>query len=352
MSKETDKKERTLKMKTLVKNGWLTLNRICNNRCVWCYAGPTGFNKPEMDFELAGKLIQLFHDIGVKSVILIGGEPTMYTKLIQVVEKCISMNIDPVLVTNGLRLKDKMYLKDLRGVGLKKISVSVKGLNSDEYREITGNPNGYSDMVSGISNIKETDCELSVSFTITDVVVKDVEKFVKGIINLGVKHVNFDLVSPVISKNGVIAERMPSPNELATAVEKIHYKIKGLGISYGFYLSIPLCLLSDRVRKEFADENLIVTTCHIYKGTGLIFDQEGRILPCNHFTDFPVGKFGEDFDSAESFKLFWENPSMAENRRKLLKFPVEKCSDCSDWNSCGGGCLIKWLHWNPKDSIV
>ena len=36
--------------------GWLTLNRVCNLRCPWCYAKDTQYNlQNNMDFETAKK---------------------------------------------------------------------------------------------------------------------------------------------------------------------------------------------------------------------------------------------------------------------------------------------------------
>jgi MoaA/NifB/PqqE/SkfB family radical SAM enzyme len=73
-------------MKTAIKGGWLTINRACNLRCSWCYALAEGFNPVDnMEIGLAKKLLSLFSDLGMKKIILIGGEPTICPNLIEII---------------------------------------------------------------------------------------------------------------------------------------------------------------------------------------------------------------------------------------------------------------------------
>ena len=42
------------------RSGWLTLNRVCNLRCKWCYAQKTGFKlSDDLEIDLAYKLIDI-----------------------------------------------------------------------------------------------------------------------------------------------------------------------------------------------------------------------------------------------------------------------------------------------------
>lgn len=56
---------------------WLTINRVCNLSCKWCYAQEINKNN-NMDLNTAKKLIDISNEIGVRNIKLIGGEPTIY----------------------------------------------------------------------------------------------------------------------------------------------------------------------------------------------------------------------------------------------------------------------------------
>lgn len=339
-------------MKTLVKGGWLTLNRVCNNRCDWCYAKPTGFSKPSMDKQLAERLIDFFGDLKIKTLILIGGEPTLYPNLSKIVEHVVSRGIKPVLVTNGIRFKNRGFAEELFSSGLRDVTLSVKGLNSYEYEKATKNKNGFIDMMAGLYTLEELGYNVNLSFTITERVASDIDRFASAVLGLGFSNISFDLASPIVGRDEVSIVDIPSPKKLAEAVMYLHQRFKGRGLNYGFYLSIPLCLIDEGIRTDLIDQGVIVTTCHIYKGTGLIFDTEGNVLPCNHFVDFSLGKYGIDFSDVQSFKEFWESTGMIESRHSLIKYPTQKCSTCEDWSNCGGGCVVKWLHWKPEEFII
>ena len=64
------------------KRCWLTLNRTCNLRCLWCYASSTNYKAEDiLSYEDATKIIDICSDVGIKGIILMGGEPTLYSHL-------------------------------------------------------------------------------------------------------------------------------------------------------------------------------------------------------------------------------------------------------------------------------
>ena len=63
---------------------WLTLNRKCNNNCSWCYAQRA--EKEEMDFKKAKMCIGNLAALGIKNIVLIGGEPTIYPQIIEIIQ--------------------------------------------------------------------------------------------------------------------------------------------------------------------------------------------------------------------------------------------------------------------------
>jgi radical SAM protein with 4Fe4S-binding SPASM domain len=127
--------------------------------------------------------------------------------------------------------------------------------------------------------------------------------------------------------------------------------LKESGQSYSFYMTIPLCILDPDVKNELVNSKKITTSCHVPKGSGVIFSEDDEVLPCNHFTDVSYGKLGKDFRTAEEFKVFWNSEESLQFRKEFNSFPHANCSTCADWAVCGGGCKIKWMYYDPKDYI-
>ena len=102
--------------------GWLTLNRVCNLRCPWCYAKETHYSPQNtMDFETAKKLIDLLAEAKVRKVILIGGEPTLYPDIFKVLDYCNEKNLKTTLATNGLIFANKNILQQYKDHNVSKI---------------------------------------------------------------------------------------------------------------------------------------------------------------------------------------------------------------------------------------
>ena len=60
-----------------IKTGWLTVTRKCNNFCEWCYT-QNKLSCESMKFDDAMSSVDKLVEMGVKRIVLIGGEPTLY----------------------------------------------------------------------------------------------------------------------------------------------------------------------------------------------------------------------------------------------------------------------------------
>ncbi len=336
--------------KTCSMGSWLTVNRKCNLRCGWCYAKDTNYKPQDMSLGLANQLIGFLEKLGVKQTILIGGEPTIYPHLLPVIKGLLEAGIAPNLVTNGKKLADASFSEALIEAGLKKISISVKAADSLQYMELTG-VDCYNDVISGYKIIKSLGVEPSLSITLVSKLIPHVERLLNNLLEEDITAVTFDMGSPVVVGDIISGEGIPDPKELADSCVNIYRFLKEKNNRFNMRISIPLCLLPDDIRNEMKDSQAIMTCCHIQGGEGLIFDQVGEILPCNHFPAHPLGKFGVDFSDVETFMNFWHGKEMEEFRNLTRRFPSEICEGCKDWDYCGGGCFLEWLYFDPNKFI-
>lgn len=110
-------------------------NRTCNFRCPYCYAETTDY-KNEMPLSLAKKLISFAKDMGAKSVILIGGEPTLNPDLARDLKIAKKYGGKIYLDTNA---SNPEKIKALANDGLiDVIGISLKGLSADEAVKTAG----------------------------------------------------------------------------------------------------------------------------------------------------------------------------------------------------------------------
>ncbi len=334
-----------------ITGAWLTVNRACNMRCPWCYASSTKFDHAAtMEADLAYRLLDLFSDLGVKGVVILGGEPTVYPHLLEVIRYTVSRNMKPVIVTNGKRLSNLSYARLLQATGIKDITISLKAVESEGYRplRISDDTDLFEQVCAAIKNVQRVGIGLNVSVTLVRSLDGKLERLVELLTKLNPKHVTVDMGTPVIKPDGTDGEGILNPLELAEIVARLYEILKPTSLNYSFYLSIPLCLIDPKIRSEMIGAGRVLTTCHVPKGQGVVFTPEGSVILCNHFSSFPIGRFGIDFTSAQEFEVFWNSTSVTKLRSRASEFPHERCQTCDDWDICGGGCFVKWLHWNPE----
>lgn len=102
--------------------GYIQVIRSCNQKCLFC-SNPD--NEQIKDIKSVYENIDKLIDLGYDGIILTGGEPTLYPYLIDAIKYAKQKGIDVRLITNGQRICDINYLKELKAAGLKLIHISL-----------------------------------------------------------------------------------------------------------------------------------------------------------------------------------------------------------------------------------
>ena len=112
----------------------------CNYRCVYCMPSE-GLNwVPREDiltYEEIGRIVEVMADMGIQKVRISGGEPTLRSDLITLVEhiRRVSGIRDIAMTTNGHTLAK--LAPDLARAGLSRINVSIDAMDPDIFRRLT-----------------------------------------------------------------------------------------------------------------------------------------------------------------------------------------------------------------------
>ena len=325
---------------------WLTTNRTCNNKCKWCYTYEYKCNNISMDSERTKKTIDMLANNGIQKIILIGGEPTINTEIIDIIKYINKKNITVSIASNGRKFSELSFTQKCKDAGLNFANISIKGINDEQYIRNT-NSTGFSEMIEGYKNLKKCHINLTTSYVITSNNEKEFFDLKEMLLENNINSILFLLYKPSINNQSHSTE--PSIIELAEACKTIYSIFNNSGIDIKFEMSIPLCLFEKEFLDVLISKKMISTCCHITKGNGIVFDTDFNILPCNHFVDNPLNSQPISVDNVINF---WNSKNCVDFRTAIRKYPSEKCVNCEKWNICGGGCLLRWLNEEPTNIIV
>jgi uncharacterized radical SAM superfamily Fe-S cluster-containing enzyme len=135
---------------------FLDLTNRCNLNCPICIANIPGmgfeYNPPLNYFE------RILNELGTwdpkPRVELFGGEPTLRNDLIEIVNRARGMGLSTSIVTNGLRLADEPYCRELLATGAK-IVLSFDGRDPKVYQMLRGDAAAYDRKLQALENIRK-----------------------------------------------------------------------------------------------------------------------------------------------------------------------------------------------------
>ncbi len=331
---------------------WITVNRACQLRCSWCYASSTGFTpSSQMTFDEAKQYLQISRDLGILSPKILGGEPTLWKPLPELISCANDMDLYPVVVSNGVRFSDPKYLQKFDGLKLN-VSVSLKAGNEEQQRRLT-KANNFHKVLAAIQNLSQSNIGFSVSITITELNIGNLDEMVNIACKNGAPHVSLEFCTTTFNTN-LVAEKgcMIDPKNAAKKFEEIYPRLyERVGEKLSIHVSLPFCLFSQEFSKLLKERNQIYSGCHVMQRSGVIFDDRGRIIPCNAMHGFTLGKLGEDFSDAEGLQTFWDTSERREFNDMLVRIPAETCLNCKQYHECGGGCPLLWFVYDPREVI-
>jgi len=127
---------------------WVTAR--CNIQCPICYqAENISLPDPILDdFKI------LLKRNPSKEILLNGGEPTVRDDLVDIIKLIKSCGKEVTIITNGLKLKNKKYLKELIDAGLTNVYISFDGFDRKTYKLLRGK-DLLDDKLKALSNLKE-----------------------------------------------------------------------------------------------------------------------------------------------------------------------------------------------------
>lgn len=332
------------------KSCWLTVNRACNLRCKWCYAKSTNFEKSDdMPINLAYQILDICEQLKLKHITIIGGEPTIYPHLHEVMDYCNKKHLHFGMVTNGIKLADESFVDEMVSLGLKSFSVSLKGETPEIFKDVSGF-DCFEKVVRGIKICKSKGCRVSVSMVLTE---QNIRSYLQGIRAMKAAGADgfhlafcyeFDL-NP--DYKTFLANTNPKKivKGFVDGYDELNEITEG---KFELFQAYPLCLWDKGFIEKLNERGQISTVCQLLHQSGLIFDTQGNIIPCNAMPQIKLGKFNDDFSTADGLLKHMDRDEVKKVYHKLCAIPDEKCMQCGDLVNCGGGCVCQYTNYSYK----
>lgn len=330
--------------------GVIVLTYGCNMKCSFCYAAAEVFDKPAtMPIAEAKRSIDFLSNLGVKTVTLLGGEPTFYKHLHEVVEYGLEKGVSGWIVTNGTRFATGDYAPRLIEAGIKGGCISLHGHTPAEHDSATRMIGSFETAIEAVKRSVNKGWPFYPMITVMERNLASVLQLVNMLRDLGCGTIYINYGLPGISDKYNVGGDA-TPEALAKLSEELFLMQDELGVRFLFNREknkIPLCHFNHDILKNMFDDHAIGSGCEAVQGNTIVIEPGGSALGCSHWVEHPLLNIYDNYDtlqlrSVDEFWDVWMNGEPAAYRDSLSYFPYEQCEGCG-WRldgKCFGGCKV------------
>lgn len=327
------------------------VTRTCNLKCQHCYENAGKKDKDELTTEEAIATIHKLANAGVVLLAFSGGEPTLRSDILQLIETASSLGMYVAIATNGLTFEDPERVLIFKNAGLSFVQISLDGCNPETHDSFRGVRGAFSRTLNGIKNCVEAGLFVEVAMTATHHNVEELDQTIDIADALGAKWFmvyNFipagrglDIIDSDLSPGE--RERLLSTlwNKIANS-DELRIEILSTAPQLGRFARehstsrndgiFPTHFSNARLPEKMNDLARFIGGC----GAGrfyLAIEPNGDIYPCVFFPHTPSVYLG-NIKSCDFHKMWTRSKVLHELRnRELLK---GSCGTCTNHDVCGG----------------
>lgn len=273
---------------------WFELTQNCNMKCLHCYEGE--IHKASLDIltldDWESIIVQL-RNTGVKNVILIGGEPTLYSNIKEILLLLNKEKIKTTLFTNTYNIND-----DLLSVIVATrcaVKVSLYGVTSEVHDSITGRFGSFDKLIGTVKILAKNGIDVNIAITIMKENEHQKDLFKDFLNNLPINGYKIDMIRKVDG----CKQNLHYP-QLTSTIRDWQRK------KPNFYAT-----------KEMFDRNYTYNSCWFGK---MVITEIGDILPCVFARNIILGNIRN-----QTLKEVLKDGGCLD---KLWKNNLDKIDDC------------------------
>jgi len=184
-----------VKKKTSNKCYEIILNYNCNAKCLFCSQG--SFDKSlNASFNDIAKNIYSAYKKGYRKLGFTGGEPLLRGDIIKIVSLAKSVGFDFIRIqTNGIKLADKKFARQLVEAGLTFCKFSFLSDNAEIHDELVGVKGAWKKAILGLKNLKKLKIRIGTNILINKRNFNHLPKIIYYLIEKGIS--NFVIIYPM-----------------------------------------------------------------------------------------------------------------------------------------------------------
>jgi radical SAM protein with 4Fe4S-binding SPASM domain len=274
----------------------IAITSRCNLNCKHCYWGETKELFGDLPLSLLSRTITQARNLGFRSLILTGGEPTLHRDFVKILRLSAKEGLRIELVTNGTLLE--RFVETLAQANVHRIIVSLDGFKK-EYEAIRGY--SWERVVRNIRLLVEKDFRVRINALASKALAKKHREFIEFCtMELGVEEVVF--LPPALSGSCIFhPEIVPEPKDL-----------RRIALYCGSSKEQPCSPFYEQLAVGF----------------------NGFVYPCEFFREIDWYRLGNLFNRTLTEIYRW-----ARARNIFPTFPRPKeCIRCEYFEKCRGGC--------------
>jgi len=289
-----------------------SLTKRCNSRCLYC--GIWEAPKPlEPSFDEISYVVEQLHALGVKELVLSGGEPLLRSDIVEIVSTATRLGLKVNLLTNGVRL-DHPLIDDLVNAGIHTITLSLDSLNPDVYYKLRGIPfNAVGKALVALDTVDRSKTRVHLTCVVTMLNLDSLPDLVYYARDhkIGILFQPYNEI-PGHSKPGLLPQPETVPLLEQAIAGVINLKREGAPVcSSEYYLH--------RIPQFMLDRRSLLQGFHCTAGyTGINIDTNLDVLPCWSLPS--AGNF-----RVNDLRTIWKSRRFDQLRQRMKRLECPGC---------------------------
>ena len=318
------------RMSDKIQTLWIEVTTRCNLKCEWCYNQYRNDGK-DMSFELFKEYLRSAIDIGIKNVVIVGGEPFLWPHIQDAIKLISTLSISSTIITNGTVMVEKDVQMITDNIGL---LISIKSTHPSFMIKHAG---GYYDLSEKISLINRLGIKYSINIMISSLNTENIVDDIRNTHRMGASKFYLSFCRPAECKNSFIDHSLSSKTASNFVKKNYEYIDSITGGHVSFFVNYPLCewnfpLIDTLVRKK-----QIMTVCTVLTRNGIFIDLDNKVKMCNNMPKLAL--LESNGNLIDTLEVLHNDMQIKKKYELILSTPID-CESCEMFQYCGGGCPL------------
>jgi SynChlorMet cassette radical SAM/SPASM protein ScmF len=315
----------------------------CNLACRHCWISPA--YEPDnskgqfLQLEYIKKAVSEAKSLGLQSVKLTGGEPTLHPQFRTIVKYLNDENISILIETNGTLIDTELaaFLKSNKRVDF--ISVSLDGSTAKTHEYLRGVKGSFKQAVAGIKNLVALGFRPQMICTLNRGNIAEIEATTDLAETLGCGSIKFNHIQVMGRGESFLLTKGLKLTTIIEAYQKIVNEMERQ-IKIPIRFDIPHAFMP--IRKIIKSD---LGQCAINNVLGVL--ASGDVALCGIGATTPELIYGHV--QSKGIKNIWTKSKDLARLRKMIPFQFEGiCGNCVHQFSCLGSCVANNFHRSGK----